>query len=222
MDKRTWFTTRQKKFLELVAKKEAFRTRFYLTGGTALSAVYLNHRESYDLDFFSSHEFSSNEVGRLVASARRDLGWIGLSRDVNFPVNIFVIKWEDGSSLKIDFNFYAFKRLKKGRKVFGISVDSIEDIAANKLDAIFSRRQARDYVDIYSIIKETKLDMRKIIELHRKKFEMLVDNLTWTKVFLLVNEAVDYPEMRIKFNKNEMIKFFENEARKLESKIFKD
>ena len=29
---------------------------FYLTGGTALSAFYLNHRKSNDLDFFTSTE----------------------------------------------------------------------------------------------------------------------------------------------------------------------
>ena len=29
---------------------------FYLTGGTALSAFYLNHRKSNDLDFFTSVE----------------------------------------------------------------------------------------------------------------------------------------------------------------------
>ena len=31
-------------------------TKFYLTGGTALSRFYLNHRYSEDLDFFTNRD----------------------------------------------------------------------------------------------------------------------------------------------------------------------
>ena len=40
---------------------------FYLTGGTALAHFYLQHRKSYDLDFFTSEE-------NLVDSFSRNVG----------------------------------------------------------------------------------------------------------------------------------------------------
>ena len=220
LEKRTWFTARQKKFLELVSQDKSFRTKFYLTGGTALSAVYFNHRESLDLDFFTPGEFSIGEIGNLVASTRQALGWIGISRDIKYPANTFLLKWEDRSNLKLDFNYYAFKQLKKGPKVFGLSVDSLEDLAANKLDTILTRRQARDYIDLYTIIKKSKLTLKRIINLHFKKFEMKVGYLAIAKSLLLAGEAEDYPLMRVKFNRKEMITFFENEAGKLKPLIF--
>ena len=36
-----------------------FSKTFFLTGGTALSAFYLKHRESQDLDFFSLSSFDT-------------------------------------------------------------------------------------------------------------------------------------------------------------------
>jgi predicted nucleotidyltransferase component of viral defense system len=46
----------QKKTLELFSKEDYLVKNFYLTGGTALSAFYLFHRISEDLDFFSEKE----------------------------------------------------------------------------------------------------------------------------------------------------------------------
>lgn len=40
--------------------------RFFLTGGSALGLFYLDHRRSYDLDFFSSDEVGAKEVQNLV------------------------------------------------------------------------------------------------------------------------------------------------------------
>ena len=204
----------------MVSQDKNFRTNFYLTGGTALAAVYFNHRESLDLDFFTPGEFSIGEIGNLVASTRKALDWIGISRDVKYPANTFFLKWEDGSILKLDFNYFTFKRLKRGWKVFGLAVDSLEDLAANKLDTILTRRQARDYIDLYTIITKSNLTLKRIISLHLRKFEMKVDYLTIAKCLLLVNEAKDYPVMKIKFKKKEMIAFFENEAKKLKPLIF--
>ena len=45
----------QKKVIQFAAGLPDF-SKFYLTGGTALSAYYLQHRISDDLDFFSGEE----------------------------------------------------------------------------------------------------------------------------------------------------------------------
>jgi predicted nucleotidyltransferase component of viral defense system len=155
-----------------------------------------------------------------VVSTRQVLGWIGISRDIKYPANTFLLKWEDRSFLKLDFNYYAFKQFKKGPKILGLSVDSLEDLAANKFDTILTRRQARDYVDLYTIVEKSDLTLKKIIGFHQRKFEMKVDYLAIAKSFLLVSEARDYPLMRTKFDRKKMIAFFENEARNLTPQIF--
>ena len=42
--------------MELAEKDSQITSRFYLTGGTALSEFYLRHRLSEDLDLFSEEE----------------------------------------------------------------------------------------------------------------------------------------------------------------------
>lgn len=40
--------------------------QFFLTGGTALAAFYLGHRQSKDLDFFTLKEFDSLELEKII------------------------------------------------------------------------------------------------------------------------------------------------------------
>lgn len=56
LDKPT-FTYIQKLIFDEFSKNKSLRKQFYFTGGTALSAFYLHHRESEDLDFFSERDF---------------------------------------------------------------------------------------------------------------------------------------------------------------------
>ncbi|MEW6006970.1 MAG: nucleotidyl transferase AbiEii/AbiGii toxin family protein [bacterium] len=49
-------TEEQGKFLDLVSEEKSLCKRFYLTGGTPLSAFYLFHRVSEDIDLFSENE----------------------------------------------------------------------------------------------------------------------------------------------------------------------
>ncbi|MDP2905864.1 MAG: nucleotidyl transferase AbiEii/AbiGii toxin family protein, partial [Candidatus Omnitrophota bacterium] len=49
-------TSDQKKFLQLASEENYIASEFYLSGGTALSAFYLFHRYSEDLDFFIEKE----------------------------------------------------------------------------------------------------------------------------------------------------------------------
>jgi hypothetical protein len=55
---------RTKRVLDKI-KKSAMAESFYLAGGPAL-AVYLGHRTSIDLDFFSKKNFSTAELKNQV------------------------------------------------------------------------------------------------------------------------------------------------------------
>ena len=57
----------------LVALEDA-KTRFYLTGGTALSRCYFNHRYSDDLDFFTNDDPRFDQYMVSVYSAMNRAG----------------------------------------------------------------------------------------------------------------------------------------------------
>lgn len=62
MEKPGGLTREQKQFLNVIVEEPYFRNNFYLSGGTTLSAWYLHHRESYDLDFFTDHPFDDKAM----------------------------------------------------------------------------------------------------------------------------------------------------------------
>ena len=47
---------------------------FYLTGGTALAAYYLQHRYSEDLDFFTDSQEAVPGVTTILSGIARELG----------------------------------------------------------------------------------------------------------------------------------------------------
>jgi len=61
------FTPVQKKFLAAILKDPLIRDTFYLTGGTALSACYLNHRQSEDIDLFSMQKLDEPRIVRIFS-----------------------------------------------------------------------------------------------------------------------------------------------------------
>jgi predicted nucleotidyltransferase component of viral defense system len=53
---KTILTPNQKILLAEISRYQPITKRFYLTGGTALSEFYFQHRLSEDLDFFSEYD----------------------------------------------------------------------------------------------------------------------------------------------------------------------
>ncbi len=129
---------------------------FYLTGGTALSAFYLQHRLSEDLDFFSP---DPNAI-RLVRSSLETVAKkLEASLEFNRTFNTFVecfLTSSDGEILKLDFAQSTPYRLQPTEfdQTFGIYVDNSVDVSCNKLSALFDRADAKDFVDIFFINQE--------------------------------------------------------------------
>lgn len=63
--------TEDQKSLLFRFRESQLRDRFYVTGGTALSAFYLQHRLSEDLDFFTEQTVGIEEV-LMALTDRRD------------------------------------------------------------------------------------------------------------------------------------------------------
>ena len=122
------------------------KDNFYLTGGTALAAFYLNHRYSEDLDFFSEKEFDILNLDVFLKNIKKEIGILKIDFQQSFNRNLFFLNF-GSKTLKIEFTFFPFPRIKKGIQKYGLKVDSLLDIAVNKLFSIYQRPQARDYVD---------------------------------------------------------------------------
>lgn len=211
---------RQKQFLDVVLQEEYFLKNFYLSGGTALSSWYLHHRESYDLDFFSDRRFVANQLVSWAKENDERIGYQGISFEEDFGFYTFFLRYPDNSRLKVDFNHYSFSRLEKGLSWRGLEIDSLYDIAVNKIQTIRTNPRARDYVDLYFIFKKTNWSINKLLADADKKFGITIDVLEVSKNLLKVSEITDLPKMLVPFNQGLMEKFFLELARSLKDQIF--
>ncbi|MEW6040865.1 MAG: nucleotidyl transferase AbiEii/AbiGii toxin family protein [Elusimicrobiota bacterium] len=156
----------QQKVLEGLAGKI---DDFCLGGGTALSIFYFRHRESEDMDFFSS-KFDKKRIvdvaEQLSQDVKRPVEIIGQQLKKNMVrVMVYSIKFEKKNALKIDFIEDNHKYIKKPHNVNGICIMSMEDIYLRKISTVagFSqttdpigksksiggRREAKDFCDLY-------------------------------------------------------------------------
>ncbi|OAT86746.1 nucleotidyl transferase AbiEii/AbiGii toxin family protein [Desulfotomaculum copahuensis] len=143
----------QKKTLKIFTKVNSTGD-FYFTGGTALAVCYLKHRESDDLDLFTDQAISLPPTAREFES---QLHAAGLDVKVERRQATFV-RFLIEQELKVDLALDAPFRLKppvqldiNGIKTF---VDGLEDIAANKMLALFGRAEPRDFIDVYFLSRE--------------------------------------------------------------------
>lgn len=76
----------------------------------------------------------------------------------------YKLKFKDGKELKVDFNYYPFPRINIGKKFKNLFIDSIYDIAVNKIHTVFMKPRIRDFVDLYFIFKkESNYSLDKLI-----------------------------------------------------------
>ena len=141
---------------------------YYLTGGTALSLFYFEHRESYDLDFFTK-EFSKERIEDIIKDLSADIGKkISLMSEESKKdkAQIRVYSYNLGEEiLKIDFVEDAYKLIKPPRIINGIPMLEKEDIYLRKIFATCGscpeideignkrfkggRQEAKDFFDLY-------------------------------------------------------------------------
>jgi len=129
---------------------------FYLTGGTALSAFFLKHRRSNDLDFFTDVEGLILPVSqKLEAFLRKDGLKVERLRGFHSFVELSVGLAEELTVIHFAMDSpFRFEQPTTHKDIPGIKVDSLIDIATNKLLALFGRAELRDFIDVYFLVKE--------------------------------------------------------------------
>lgn len=201
-------TRDQTKFLELFSHLSALSKQFYLSGGTALSAYYLHHRESDDLDFFTSRPVHLPVITAFVTQAKQTLGANTVAYEHLYDRHIFTIQTKP--MLKVEFTLYPFVHLQPLTEQNGVLIDSLLDISANKLFALFDRNEPKDFVDLYCILKH--IPLKKLVAAVKKKFDFSISALTLGAELLKVRHMELFPRMIIPITKQEVVAFFEKEA----------
>ncbi len=142
----------QEEFLRHFFSSETGR-RFFLTGGTALAAFYLHHRLSIDLDLFTVDDWALREADILVPEIIQKMGCRVVYARTSEHFRRYVMEDEKGQGIRVDLVRDFGPQFGERKTVQGIIVDSIENIGANKISAILGRTDAKDFVDLYFILK---------------------------------------------------------------------
>lgn len=100
-----------------------------------------------------------------------------------------------------------------------ILLDSLLDIAVNKLFTIYQRSQARDYIDLYFICKEKDFIIKDLIDKAKLKFDWQIDPLQLGAQFMKALGVKDLPRMIKEVPEDEWRQFFVGEAKKLKPEV---
>lgn len=137
-------------------------TGFYLTGGTAASRGYLEHRFSDDLDYFVNDD---NRFGlwveRLIQVLNKDWKCDVLMKEERFARLNLV---QNDVSLKIEMINDVPARVgeTQSHPILG-RLDSAENILANKVTALLDREEPKDLADIWGFCCQKNLSLQAAI-----------------------------------------------------------
>lgn len=138
---------------------------FFLVGGTGL-ALQIGHRISIDLDLFSKEPFETETMENHLANQ------FGFFSDYIAPNTLkgFV------NGIKVDFITHAYEWVGPPVQEGGISLASLEDIAAMKLNAIaHSGQRQKDFYDIYFLLEHLPLkSMLDVYQIKHPKSNVLI------------------------------------------------
>lgn len=192
--------------------------RFFLTGGSALAAFHLQHRLSDDLDLFTLDDQALEASVRPLEAIALGLGCeLELTRVSQYFQQCFLKPPAQSPSLKIDVVRDFSPQYGERSTREGIIVDSLDNIAANKIIAIFGRADIKDFVDLYFII-QAGYDLDQLFEKAREKYL----GLTWfyfAGMLRQINRHTVLPHMLKPLELETLQVFYNDLAREIMSKL---
>lgn len=206
-----------RKILRIFASIEESRA-FYFTGAMALSAYYLQHRVSADIDIFCPEENLIPIVARKLSEA---LNHGGISVQIIRSFGSFweALLQEGTDTIRIQLAYDTPFHLADFSEHDGVQVHSLDDLAAGKLLALFARAEERDFIDVYLLVTEKKYTMGRLIELARRK-DPGVDDYYLALAFEQVDRLPDASEklhltLLREIDMQEVKRFFRDQAVRL-------
>jgi len=152
----------QNEVLEKLKKSVLSNNLFYLAGGTGL-AIILAHRKSYDFNFFSKDQFSSEKILEIIVkSFEEDEVILGEIKDDTLILFI--------NNIQVSFFKYNYTLLENLIRKDGLCIASLEDILAMKVIAIIQRGTKKGFIDLWTIMKEKKYSLQDVFVFCKKKY----------------------------------------------------
>lgn len=211
MGKISVITQKQKLILEGIAENGYLRSQFYFTGGTVLAEYYLQHRYSEDLDFFSEEKFDNQIIFTIISGWKKKYNFDFKSRFVEV-VYRFELIFTDKTKIKLDFGYYPYKRLEKSLKKNNIQIDSLRDIATNKLFTINQRTDVKDFADLYFLLKD-KFTVWDLIDSTKVKFGEIYSDIELIALDMMkVDDFTEMPKMIKPLKLDQLKRYFRERA----------
>jgi len=190
----------------------------YLTGGTALSRFYYEHRISEDLDFFTTHATLKEVFPSVVSLLEKE----GFEIEIAHQSPSFARLFVNGYKLELVVEFNHYGELTKTE--YGIYVNNLEDIGANKITAWEDRAELKDLIDLFYLCKDVPVEkLFKIADLKRvvvpyEKF--LAINTQGISGEALLTKRIDEEELEDFLNRLSL--FIRSEIKKKEEETLRD
>lgn len=219
MGKNNYLTREQKSILAAVANDKKLLSQFYFTGGTALAYFYLHHRYSEDIDIFSETKFDIQYVLQFMTAYAQEHGAQLHSHYIENVVYRFQVFYPNKTELKVDFAYYPYRRVEKGVTYGDLAVDSLFDIATNKLLTVSQRTDVKDFVDLYFLLQEDKISFWDLVRGIEVKFRQKFDPVLLSGDLLKIDSFTVLPRMIIPVTLAELRVFYREKAKEL-SKSF--
>jgi len=150
-----------------IIKADVLPQDYYLAGGTAVF-LYFNHRLSIDFDFFTLKTFKSEIFLSHIKRNFKDLEVEILEKDT---IILFLTK----DKIKFSLFYYPYSMLDSLQyleidKNIKCSLASYYDIIAMKTIAIVQRGSAKDFIDLFYLLKKSKMQFHEVLGLVKNKY----------------------------------------------------
>ncbi|MBN2343650.1 MAG: nucleotidyl transferase AbiEii/AbiGii toxin family protein [Deltaproteobacteria bacterium] len=132
---------------------------FALGGGTSLSLRF-GHRQSIDLDFFSTEAFQVDDVHNEIRRAYKDTHLINRT-DGSLCLEI--------KNVKIDILYHPYPMLASTDSIDSIRLIALDDLAAMKINAVTNRGSKKDFSDLL-LLHESGLSLQQSLSLFCEKY----------------------------------------------------
>ncbi|MCI0416486.1 nucleotidyl transferase AbiEii/AbiGii toxin family protein [bacterium] len=217
-------TPLQGKVLQTLFNNDLGNQGFYLTGGTALSEFYLQHRKSEDLDLFTREDKPFFGIVQNISEYFAPANIVISSQEIKDDLVRIWIK-EEGTlepPLKLEFASKDMPALAATVNFDRIVVDSFLDIAVNKVCTILHRgpSEFKDYCDLYFILKkEPSFSLEYLMERAKEKdgaFDEAENRLNFATILRSVSTFQELPHYVLKpVALNEMINYLVPQAERI-------
>jgi predicted nucleotidyltransferase component of viral defense system len=215
-DKNGYVSEAQREVLVQLVTHPVIEGSFFLTGGTALSVFYLNHRLSDDLDFFTLRPLDLGEIDFWIRTQ-----WPKAAVKIKEGPQFLSLLIRE---VRVDFVVDPLSIDEKRETVMFengkcLSIDTIKNMLSNKLCAVVSRTEPKDFIDFYMILKAfPNVEIEEMYELSRMKDAIFDDPPTVAYqleagiAFIRENPSL-VPKMLKQIDWEDFFEFYKNVAK---------